>query len=397
MESLTWLYSQTRGGTSRTRMRMASVIGALQLPEPEHIILVSGTNGKGTIANALGYALTEAGVQTGVFTSPHIERFNERITVNRKQIPDNEVTRYIEWLREEQPRYAQFKPSFFELTLAIALRYFADQGVTHAVIEAGVGVMHDATNALKNYDLSIISNVTVDHENVLGNSVTEIARDKAFATRRNMPTVTGATGEALQVIQARADAVGGTLHVLSDDDLLFHTAEDSRPELRIAVAAARLLQRMYDLPEQMPDTVLHAPPLPARHERFYAGVGQTIIIDGAHNVAAAERLVNNLPRTYKLLFGALPKKDAAALFAILSRNATEIVLTNAGLLEDEAFRAPGVPFVNRPEEALELLVTQATPGDTIVIAGSFYLAGTLRPLVREFERRLLLFQNLQDL
>lgn len=383
MDPELWLFAQTRGGLPRSRARMVSLIAALDIPEPEHVILVSGTNGKGTIATSLGHALNEAQVDVGVFTSPHVEKFNERISVNGELISDSDVRKYIAWLQANPAIVRTFTATFFELSLAIALRYFADRGVTHAVIEAGVGVQHDATNALNNFVMSIISNVSLDHTNVFGNSIAAIARDKAFATRRGMPTITGATDEALKIISDRAEAVGGQLYTLDegDDSELFSAPPGTRPEVRLAAAAARLLA----LPDHAVSAVFTAPPLPARREVFKVGREKTVVLDGAHNIAAAERLLEELPDSYVLLFAALPKKDVTGLYELLSQRASKSYLTKASPYE-EAWMGADAPFFEDPVRALEFVLANTEHGTTIVVAGSFYLAGALRPVLSGLEK-----------
>lgn len=383
MDPELWLFSQTRGGLPRSRSRMASLIAALDLPEPQNVILISGTNGKGTIATSLGHAFTEARVKVGVFTSPHVEKFNERISVNGELISDRDVRKYIAWLQANQVIVRTYSATFFELSLAIALRYFADRGVTHAVIEAGVGVQQDATNALNNFVLSIISNVSLDHTSVFGNSIAAIARDKAFATRRGIPTITGATGEALEIIYNRAQVVGGQLYMFDegDDSGLFAAPPGTRPEVRLAAAAARLLE----LPDHAVSAVFSAPPLPARREVFKVGGGTTVVLDGAHNIAAAERLLEELPDSYVLLFAALPKKDVAGLYKLLSKRASTSYLTKASPFE-EAWIGADAPFFEDPVRALEFVLANTENGTTVVVAGSFYLAGALRPVLRGLEK-----------
>lgn len=383
MGRLRWLYAQTRNGAPRSTRYMEALISDFKLNMPKHTTLVTGTNGKGTIAHALGHAMHTAGLRTGVFTSPHVEEFNERIRTNGRYIETADLEAYIDWLQENEGVLARTVASFFELTLVIALKEFAAQEVTHAVIEAGVGVRHDATNAMRKLDLSIISNVSVDHANVLGSTVAEIAADKAYALRPGMHTVTGATGEALAVIQARADALGSHLHVLDDTNPLFAAPIDVPPEVRLAAAAARLLE----LPGEAVNAVFAAPPLPARRERFAFFGNRTIILDGAHNIAAAERLVAEVPKPYTLLFGVQPKKDAMGLFNVLSRHANDVFFTKADP-HGEPFQLPEYHYDHEPLRIIDNFKDTVPEGATIVIAGSFYLAGRVRSYLRYIEQHL---------
>ena len=376
---LPWLYQQTRGGAPRSSARMAGLITALNLPLPPRVILVAGTNGKGTITTTVSAALVSAGYRTGTFVSPHIEQFNERISVGGVLIPDSRVASGIRWLQAHQAILDRITPTFFELTLALALAYFAEENVEYAVIEAGVGVAHDATNALGNIVASAISTVSLDHTNVLGATVHDIAADKAHAIKAGITTFSGVTDpELVQLFQARADRVSGTLVTLAATGEFAPAA--AAPELRLAAALARSL----GLAEEHVAKVFTAPRLPARRERFTVAGNRTVILDGAHNEAAARRLVEELPASYTLLFAALAKKDGAGLLNIL-RPAQGSVFSTAADPFEATQPVPGTTFIAEPVAALHEALAAVPVGGTLVIAGSFYLAGAVRATLRELQ------------
>lgn len=376
---LSWLYQQTRGGAPRSSERMARLMQALDLPHPNKVVLVAGTNGKGTVATTLSAALTSAGYQTGTFVSPHIEQFNERISVNGVLIPDNRVAAGISALQARQDTLQAIEPTFFELTLALALAYFSEEHVQFAVIEAGVGVQHDATNALSNIVASVISSVSLDHTNVLGPTTAHIAADKAHAIKPGITTFSGVTDPALQrVFQDRANEVGGTLVTIAPTAQFAPTK--AAPELRLAAATARSL----GLAEEYVEHVFAAPRLPARRERFTVAGNRTVILDGAHNEAAAKRLVTELPEQYTLLFAALAKKDGQTLLRTLTPHQGEVFSTAADPFETPP-PVPGTTFVANPVAALHAALAAVPAGGTLVVAGSFYLAGAVRATLRELQ------------
>lgn len=375
-ELYNWLYSQTRAGAPRSPERMTELLRVLGLEQPENVVLITGTNGKGTIAKALSFALMHAGYRTGVFISPHVERFTERITVNGREVPELTIDYGIMALQHRQPTFAHISPNFFELALAMAVSHFSTELADYAVIEAGVGVQYDATNALTNVVASVISNVSLDHMNVLGATVAEIAADKAHAIKPGVTTFSGVTDPEIEaVFTARAAQVGGTLVTVPPSD-----SAEVPHELRIAAAVARHLGLE---PEDVQE-VYNAPRLPARRERFMLTDDRTAILDGAHNVAAVERLISELPSDYTLLFAALPKKDGAALLERLWPASNTVFSTVADPREPSE-RYPRTAFFAKPEEALTRALRTVPPGGTLVIAGSFYLAGAVRQTLMKLQ------------
>ncbi len=164
-------------------------------------IHVAGTNGKGSVCHMLASVLQESGLKTGLYTSPHLLDFRERIRVNGQPIPEQEVTAFVS---RHQPVIREIRPSFFEMTVAMALDYFTRQQVDVAVIETGMGGRLDSTNIISP-GLTIITNISMDHTAFLGKELTSIAREKGGIIKRGIPLVTGPTDPAAhQVLSAMA-------------------------------------------------------------------------------------------------------------------------------------------------------------------------------------------------
>ena len=167
-------------------------------------IHVAGTNGKGSCSHTLAAILQEAGYRTGLYTSPHLVDFRERIRVNGQPIPEEYVIRFVE---EERSFFEPLSPSFFELTTAMAFRYFADQKVDVAIIEVGLGGRLDCTNIIRP-DLCIITNISFDHTQFLGSTLAQIASEKAGIIKQGIPVVIGeTTPETRPVFAEKAQAV----------------------------------------------------------------------------------------------------------------------------------------------------------------------------------------------
>ena len=146
---------------------------------------IAGTNGKGSSAHMLAAILQVAGYKTGLYTSPHLKNFTERIKINGLEIPESEVARIVSGNKEV---LGQIKPSFFEMSVAMAFEYFAKQHVDIAIVETGLGGRLDSTNILKP-EVALITNISPDHTQMLGNTITEIAKEKGGIIKWNTPVV----------------------------------------------------------------------------------------------------------------------------------------------------------------------------------------------------------------
>lgn len=178
-------------------------------------IHVAGTNGKGSVSHTLAAVLQSAGLRVGLYTSPHMLDFRERIRVNGHMIPESRVAEFVE---SERGFFEPLAPSFFELTTALALLYFAEEKVDVAVIETGLGGRLDCTNIIKP-DLSIITNISLDHTQQLGNTLTQIAREKAGIIKDGVPVVVGQPGsdEVRNVFLDAARKHGSNIRFASDE------------------------------------------------------------------------------------------------------------------------------------------------------------------------------------
>lgn len=187
------------------------------------IIHVAGTNGKGSTSHTIASILQSAGYKVGLFTSPHLVDFRERIRVNGEVIPQHEVTR---WLEEYIARDTGLEPSFFELTTVMAFDYFAMQQVDVAVIEVGLGGRLDSTNIVTPV-LSIITNISKDHVAQLGDSLSSIAREKAGIIKPGTPALLGesCTPEVKEIFTAKASECGAKL-TIADEEVLFDEARE---------------------------------------------------------------------------------------------------------------------------------------------------------------------------
>lgn len=174
-----------------------AICKALGNPENKfRSIHIAGTNGKGSTSHLLAAILQEAGYKTGLYTSPHLKDFRERIRINGKMIPKQRVVKFVE---EQQAVFSNVDPSFFEWTVGLAFDYFANEKVDIVVIETGLGGRLDSTNVITP-ELSVITNISFDHQNLLGNTLRKIAAEKAGIIKPGIPVVIGETQDAVKSV-----------------------------------------------------------------------------------------------------------------------------------------------------------------------------------------------------
>ncbi len=345
---------------------------------------VVGTNGKGSVAARIAAGLRAAGRSPLRFLSPHVERFHERIDVAGEPLRDAELLTFLEraWRNEPAPAAA-----FFELATAMALDVAHRRGADWAVLEAGVGAARDATLAISNVRATVLTNVDEDHLDQIGPDLAAVARDKAAAIRPGVPIVTGATGTALDIVRATARRLRSPLHASDDGGSVFDwPASASAPTTATGEAAGRLALATLRSLELEPDAERRAllaaadpPALPARRERFGLDHGRSVLLDGAHNPAAAAALAAEAPSGAHVLLGVASRKDVARIRSVFA-GAPRLTLTAAA--PDERPWHDDPAFVADAVGALETALAALPPGGTLIVTGSFHLAGRLRPTLR---------------
>ena len=367
-----------------TTLKLAALAGHPQLQL--RFIHVAGTNGKGSTCAMLESIYRAAGWRVGLFTSPHLVAFGERLQVNRHLIPESEIVRLV---AEVSPLLKHFSPTasptFFEVVTVMALRYFAGQQCDLVIWETGLGGRLDATNIVTPLG-SVITNIAFDHQAWLGDTLPKIAFEKAGIIKPGVPVLTATDApDALDVIRATAGRLRAPLTVVTRDD-----AEDaSSPVAGLPVALAGAHQRLNAalafatvraLGGQLPVREEHLRQglaqvrWPGRFQVLQAGNHQTLVLDGAHNVAGAQCLRVTLQAQFAgarpaLILGMLRDKDFSTMCETLAPLAVRIVLTP---VNSERTAAP---------EELIAACRQANPASSFTVVSS--LADALNEVVHE--------------
>jgi len=366
-EALERLFALQPRGVDFDLERPRRVAQALGSPhEKLPVIHIGGTNGKGSTAAMVEAAARAAGLRTGLYTSPHLLRFTERIRVDGEEIAEDDIARLIERVLDA----AGDEPlTFFEIATLAAMVHFVEQKVDVAVLEVGLGGRLDATNIVPAPLCAVVTGVAYDHQEYLGSRLSDIAREKAGIFKPGVPAIAAAP--------ANPDAAR-----FFDDCVLFGRDFDERglpplaldgPHQRRNAALAREAIRRSRLP--IDDAAIArgfaAVRWPGRLER----IGD-VIFDCAHNPDAVRTLAAALPTSnYTLVFGALADKDAATMLAELRPRARRVILTKpqSPRAIDTATLAKSGDLVI--PDAIAALC--ATDGPTLV-TGSIYLVGHLR-------------------
>jgi dihydrofolate synthase / folylpolyglutamate synthase len=328
-------------GLENTR-KLAALAGNPQ--EKLRFIHVAGTNGKGSTCAMLESIYRVAGLRVGLFTSPHLVSFRERIQVNRQLIPENELVRLVE---EVQPLLKQFHAdnhlTLFEVVTVMALKFFAEQKCDLVIWETGLGGRLDATNIVTPL-ASVITNIAFDHQQWLGDTLEKIAAEKAGIIKPEIPVVT-TTDEpsALAVIEKIAKEKNAPLKIVGKDaarrrldsaarcPYLSLLGDHQRINAALALATVEILQNQIPVSEKQIEIGLKNVKWPGRLQLIEKADGQKFLLDGAHNVASAkilrEALEKNFPpKDRMLILGILRDKDWQEICEILSPLAAKIFL-----------------------------------------------------------------------
>ncbi|MEY4579085.1 MAG: hypothetical protein RL701_3788 [Pseudomonadota bacterium] len=370
-------------------------------------IQVAGTNGKGSVSSMLASALTAAGYRTGLFTSPHLHRFTERIRIDGQPLSTREATRRIaDHLRWVHTKGAP-EISFFELNTIMAVEAFHERKCDVAVLEVGLGGRLDATTALP-AALSVITSISYDHTNVLGDSLQAIATEKAGIIRPGVPVIVGSRGAAVQrVIRARARELRAPLRLIERDfralperagRVAFEVRGERIPSVKLgllgehqhdnAAIAVAALSALTDIGLPVPTAAirrgLRDVRWPARLERV-AGE-PTLLFDAAHNPDGCRMLARYLAKEHKrprvLIFGVMLDKDYATMLQLLAAHVEHVVYVQPDLprARDPADLAALVPgeIARDAGDALRRAKRKAGSAGLVICAGSIFAVAELR-------------------
>lgn len=364
---------------------------------PHHLfktIHVAGTNGKGSTSHTLAAILQSAGYKVGLYTSPHLIDFRERIRINGEMIPENEVINFVQQHRDFfEPLY----PSFFELTTAMAFNYFAKEKVDVAIIEVGLGGRLDCTNIITPV-LSVITNVSLDHTQFLGNKIEDIAAEKAGIMKKGVTTIVGeTTPETKNIYTEKAQNVGA--NIIWAENYPFPTidfqlkGECQQFNARTIMVAAQQLGRIFELTDFDIENgfayVVDLTHLRGRWETIQTS--PQVIIDTGHNIGGWEYIAKQLQRIIDenkklhIIFGVAADKEISTILSLLPKSAfyyfTQATVKRS--LPVQELMKKATPYISTASayttvsQAYTAAIKHANAEDVIFIGGSTFVVADL--------------------
>ncbi|OGJ42177.1 hypothetical protein A2974_03310 [Candidatus Peregrinibacteria bacterium RIFCSPLOWO2_01_FULL_48_20] len=393
-----------RPGLGRVK-KMLSLLG-----NPEKVttyVHVTGTNGKGSTSAMVASALQAAGYKVGLFTSPHLHRINERIKVQGWEISDNDFVFYVSIIKKLLRKNPHIRPTLFEALTVMAFLYFADQKVDVAVLEVGMGGRYDATNVIKN-SVAVITNIDLEHREVLGNTKAKIAVQKAGIIKRKSTVIVGEQNKNLQKIFEREIRKNKAKMVFlkprelkflkqSSEGQVFHFEQYKKLQIpllgryqlhnaALAILAVRALnERGFNVSEEALRKGLRSVYWPLRLERVHSK--PDIILDAGHNLHGVKAVVKTIDQVFPrrgriLILGCSVDKPFKEMSKILATLSKVIIVTKAkyhGAKPKEILEAIQTPkkifFVTSTvRQALALAQKMARKKSLILVLGGLYLA-----------------------
>lgn len=414
-ETLDWLFGLEARGIKFGLENTAELLRRMGNPQNEfRSVHVGGTNGKGSVSALISSSLREAGYRVGLYTSPHIVDFGERIQVDGKTLTKEDMLRLAEVVRKISTQMADEDPerrmTFFELTTTMAFARFAEMSVDWAVIEVGMGGRLDATNVI-NPECVVITRVGREHTEFLGGTIDEIAYEKAGILKPGVVSITGAAkGEGLEVIQSRADDLKSPLRVLGRDlrHRVLSTSLDGTTmeveggptlfshlpgrfqgdNMALAYMALREIESSH-LTEEVISKGMEQAVWPGRLETIHTD--PRIILDATHTAEGARAVASEIEEMVEgdiiLVLGVLNDKDLDGMARAFGSVSTSAIATSPSSKRsfpasrvEETLRAhcPDVVRVDDVGEAIQHAIDHADRDDTILITGSLYTIGEAR-------------------
>jgi len=397
---------------------MTTLIGGMGKPCANTFkVQVAGTNGKGSVCAFLNSICVTAGLTTGMFTSPHLMSVTERIQLNNKPISEREFAGLASFVRDTAEWLVargdlSSVPTYFEQVTAIALVHFANNGVDLAILETGLGGRLDATTAAK-ADVAVITRIDLDHQQYLGDTIEQIAAEKAAIMRRGSNVVIGEqTIEAMRVIENRCvdlaitPRLAKTVQIERNGGVMFRTERENYhvdslgligdhqiENAKTAILAAELLSERFAISRRDIEMGLANARHPGRLE-----FNGRYLFDGAHNIGGAKALRRfldeEIDKPVTIIFGAMKDKDVEAIAEILFPAATSIVLTRPkneramDISELESIASKTVKHANiitssSVVDAIAKAETICKEDSIILVTGSLYLVGEAKQLLEQ--------------
>ena len=357
--------------------RISSILGLLDNPQDKlNCIHVAGTNGKGSVCAIMASILKEAGKKVGLYTSPHIFKYTERIQINGEQISDTDFANYIFKITDLANKN-NIDLTEFEILTAIMFKYFADNKVEVVVLETGLGGRLDATNVIKKNLCSIITHIDLDHTERLGSTTDEIAQEKAGIIKPHCPCIVCEGKEAFYDKAMKVDAPLEVIIPYSNTEKLLLKGTNQQENLSLALTAIDTC--FPNITQDVIDKGLENVHHPCRFQYIK---DKNLIIDGAHNPNGISSLIKNLEFYYpfkkrRFIFGCLKNKDYLKMLNTLLRSKDEVYFYHFKHQNSATFEELQKACPIKANQLRKKSDINFDDGKLNVICGSFYMINEL--------------------
>src|SRR5690554_5234612 len=404
-EAIDWLQNQHKfnGKKDLNLFKQAFIDLNIDLSNIKKIH-VGGTNGKGSTASYINNVLVNNGKKVGLFTSPYLVTFNERIRINSSYITNDDLLSLINYFynyNEYLYNKYRYKLSFFEILTLLSLKYFYDMKCDVIIMEIGIGGNLDSTNII-NYDVTLITNIGFDHMKVLGNTLEEIALEKIKALKNNGHLIATMDEKFEPLIKSYISSISATYHLIDSKlikevdnnrfnykDLNFNLLMLGDYQRKNAVLAYEGIKYLFDFEDENIIKYINQTIWQGRFEEIYPN----IYIDGAHNVDAVSSLFLNVEKLFKnkkvtVVYSALKDKDINAMLNIIRRYNYEIILTSFPDFRFESlenFIGKNISYKPNSLELIKNLKNNISKDEVIIITGSLHFIGYIKQNIKEID------------
>lgn len=409
-QSLEYLYSLQKTGIKLGLENTYRLLDLLNNPQNDFkSIHIAGTNGKGSTSSFIASILSEMNFSVGLYTSPHLVRFNERIKVNSEEIEDDYLVEMVNYLK---PDIEKIKPTFFEVTTAIAFKYFSDKKVDFAVVETGLGGRLDSTNVLLP-EISVITKIGYDHREFLGDTIEDIAREKAGIIKEGVPVIVSQNEEKVKNIFKEFAVKKNAEIIFADENYLHSNLQQSIEKLEVKIFSKKTsneylinspmigdfqienlktsiaaIERLF-IEKEIKEAVLNGIKnlkfkLRGRFEVL--DTKPQIILDTSHNSDAIRNFLSSLNKLLSsrkvAIFGIMRDKEIDDVIELIESSFDKIFICQAKTERSmkavelaEKFEHSNVEIFTSVGEALNKAINKIPQDQTIVIFGSNFIVG----------------------
>lgn len=424
-EAMKYITEVGNFGSNYGLERTYKLLEYLSNPEKDlKFIHIAGTNGKGSTTSMIAEILMGAGYKVGMYTSPFIEEFEERIQINRNNIPKEKLASLMDEVKAAVDKVIEDgynHPTEFEIITVLMLLYFKKENIDFGVIEVGLGGTLDSTNVITPV-LQVITSISFDHTNLLGNTLEEIAGEKAGIIKSGIPTVIyPQKAEALKVIENKCSEMNSKLYIANCDNFKFeNVVNEDRPyqllkynnevdillpllgehqitNLSVAMTSIEVLNNINMTNILLDSIVKSIKNVKWKGRLEVLSKNPYVVIDGAHNIQGIETLSRNIKKYFKyenlyLILGILADKDVQEMIKVIAPMAKKIYAVTPNSIRAELAEDLKREIIKYNEnceayddykEAYLTAINDANENDFVLASGSLYMIGDMRKIIRE--------------